>query len=406
MSGKKAVVSLMLSIVIVCVFPFKSNVVNAETEEALKGERSALQSELNEKRKNLEKIQTELVELEEEIDIVNEVIEANEAEITKTEDVIEESEAEIRDLEEKIEHLQDNIERRHELLKDRASALQKNGGTISYIDVLFGAQDFTDFIDRISLVTRITQSDKDLLEQLYIDQETVEEQKELVDEKLEELEATKAELEHIQEITLGQKEELEVNQKKLEKKKKKSEKLIKELEIEDNELEQMIEEARRAVEEQNIVQYSSETSNETSKLNTNTQGTKVASGNVNTIINAGNRYIGKSHYRFGGGRSQSDIAKGLFDCSGFVSWAFSQGGVSVPASTGGLSGTGTKVSTSEMQPGDIVFFDTYKTNGHVGIYLGNGKFLGSQSSTGVAVADMTSGYWGNRFNGHVRRIVK
>nr|WP_253288905.1 C40 family peptidase [Amphibacillus sp. MSJ-3] len=396
----------MLSIVIVCVFPFKSNVVNAETEEALKGERSALQSELNEKRKNLEKIQTELVELEEEIDIVNEVIEANEAEITKTEDVIEESEAEIRDLEEKIEHLQDNIERRHELLKDRASALQKNGGTISYIDVLFGAQDFTDFIDRISLVTRITQSDKDLLEQLYIDQETVEEQKELVDEKLEELEATKAELEHIQELTLDQKEELEVNQKKLEKKKKKSEKLIKELEIEDNELEQMIEEARRAVEEQNIVQYSSETSNETSKLNTNTQGTKVASGNVNTIINAGNRYKGNSRYKFGGGRSQSDIAKGLFDCSGFVSWAFSQGGVSVPASTGGLSGTGTKVSTSEMQPGDIVFFDTYKTNGHVGIYLGNGKFLGSQSSTGVAVADMTSGYWGNKFNGHVRRIVK
>ena len=96
---------------------------------------------------------------------------------------------------------------------------------------------------------------------------------------------------------------------------------------------------------------------------------------------------------------------GLFDCSGFVH-GHSAKVVNVSASTAGLSVTGTKVSTSEMKPGDIVFFNTYKTNGHVGIYLGNGRFIGSQSSTGVAIANMNDSYWSQRFTGHVRRIVE
>lgn len=53
----------------------------------------------------------------------------------------------------------------------------------------------------------------------------------------------------------------------------------------------------------------------------------------------------------------------------------------------------------------MVFFDTYKKDGHVGIYVGNGKFIGAQSSTGVATVDMTKGYWKNNFSGHVRRVA-
>lgn len=64
---------------------------------------------------------------------------------------------------------------------------------------------------------------------------------------------------------------------------------------------------------------------------------------------------------------------------------------------------GKKVSSKQMQPGDIVFFDTYKKNGHVGIYVGNGKFIGAQSK-GVGIADMTSGYWKEKFSGNVRRV--
>src|SRR5699024_5803178 len=135
---------------------------------------------------------------------------------------------------------------------------------------------------------------------------------------------------------------------------------------------------------------------------------KAVETNTNSVggsaLTAGEKYIGNSTYVFGGGRTQSDIENGYFDCSGFVSWSYSQEGVSLPASTGGLANSGKKVSYSEAQPGDLVFFDTYKKNGHVGIYLGNGQFIGSQDSTGVAKVDMSNPYWSKHFHGHVRRV--
>ncbi|MGE7218507.1 C40 family peptidase [Priestia koreensis] len=73
-------------------------------------------------------------------------------------------------------------------------------------------------------------------------------------------------------------------------------------------------------------------------------------------------------------------------------------------STETLKNLGSPVPVSDMQPGDLVFFDTYKKDGHVGIYAGNGKFLGCQGKTGVAIADMSKGYFQRKFNGRVRRI--
>lgn len=381
------------------------NTVEASRESELKSERTEIQSELKEKREELEALQAELVELEDEIEIINEIIESNELEIEKTTESIRESEEEIAVLEEEIEKLEMDIQRRHDILKDRASALQKNGGTLSYIDVLFGAQSFSDLIDRVSVVTKIAQSDQNLIQRLQEDQEEVATQRQIVEEKLVELEDAKLELEHIQELTLEQKETNEAKQAELEDKKEASKDLIKELEIEDRELQQMIEQARLASTQSNIVQYSNQTEGATSTATT-ASVTSGASGDINTVISAGNRYLnGNTRYKYAGGRNAYDVENGLFDCSGYVSWAFRQAGVSVSASTAGLSSTGTKVSTSEMQPGDMVFFNTYKTDGHVGIYLGNNKFIGSQSSTGVAIADMGSGYWANNFKGHVRRVI-
>jgi peptidoglycan DL-endopeptidase CwlO len=126
------------------------------------------------------------------------------------------------------------------------------------------------------------------------------------------------------------------------------------------------------------------------------------------VVEVGRKWIGNSVYIFGGGRNQSDISRGRFDCSSFVHWAFAQVGVNLgplsSTSTETLKHLGKPVSASDMKPGDLVFFNTYKTDGHVGIYVGDGKFIGAQDSTGVAIADMTKGYWKDNFNGRVRRI--
>ncbi len=127
------------------------------------------------------------------------------------------------------------------------------------------------------------------------------------------------------------------------------------------------------------------------------------------IVAAGSSLIGKTKYVFGGGRNSKDIASGKFDCSSFIHFAFKQSGINLgnvtSVTTDTLKHKGSAVSSKNMKYGDLVFFDTYKKDGHVGIYLGNGQFLGAQSSTGVAVANMSDGYWASKFNGNVRRVI-
>lgn len=62
-----------------------------------------------------------------------------------------------------------------------------------------------------------------------------------------------------------------------------------------------------------------------------------------------------------------------FDCSGLVSWAFKQAGISLPRTSRAMSRVGTPVARSDLRPGDLVFF--YRPVSHVAIYIGDGKIV-------------------------------
>ncbi|SER79456.1 N-terminal domain of peptidoglycan hydrolase CwlO-containing protein [Gracilibacillus ureilyticus] len=401
--------------VVTSLFFVHNHSVQAETQEEIQAQRSELQTNIETKQSEIDSIKEELITLTEKLNRLEEAIKDNEKVMQETEGNITKVESEVEDLEAEIEELQKDIDRRNEILKERISSMQQSGGTNSYLEVLFGATNFLDFIDRYSLVTKITSADQELLDAQEADKQKLEENKVTLDSKLAELEEMAVEYEAIQKQIVAQKEENEEVKEELERKQEANKDILADLQIEDEILakkEKALEEAKKQqqlLQSQPAGNVSSGSGNSTvsnQSAPASNSGTAVASGNLQTIINAGNKYIGNSVYVFGGGRNAYDIANGRFDCSGFVSWAFSQGGVSLPASTSAMSGVGTQVSTSEMKPGDLVFFNTYKTNGHVGIYLGNNKFIGSQNSTGVAVADMGSGYWANTFSGHVRRVVQ
>ncbi|WP_423188783.1 NlpC/P60 family protein [Alkalibacterium sp. f15] len=90
-----------------------------------------------------------------------------------------------------------------------------------------------------------------------------------------------------------------------------------------------------------------------------------------------------------------------FDCSGFTSYVFRQAGVSLARSAAGQYASSQKVSNPRA--GDLVFFSENGSRvSHVGIYVGNGQFIGSQSSTGVAYTSVSSNYWGPRLVGYGR----
>lgn len=105
-------------------------------------------------------------------------------------------------------------------------------------------------------------------------------------------------------------------------------------------------------------------------------------------------------YRYGGNSPETG-----FDCSGFVNYVFNQAAnVKLPRTTGGLSRIGQPVAQQELQPGDLVFFNTRrKAYSHVGIYIGDGDFIHAPSGgTKVRVESMKTGYWQQHFNGAKR----
>ncbi|AXE98133.1 C40 family peptidase [Paraburkholderia hospita] len=106
-------------------------------------------------------------------------------------------------------------------------------------------------------------------------------------------------------------------------------------------------------------------------------------------------------YRWGGDTPDSGL-----DCSGFVRYVFQDTlGMALPRRAEEMSRVGEKVRVSDLKPGDLVFFNTMRrTFSHVGIYIGDNKFVHSPSTgSTIRVDDMDDGYWEKRFTG-ARRI--
>ena len=101
----------------------------------------------------------------------------------------------------------------------------------------------------------------------------------------------------------------------------------------------------------------------------------------------------------------SDPSRG-FDCSGFVQWVFARHGSVLPREVREQFDRGRRINTDDVQPGDLVFFETVSRGpSHVGIALGGGEFVHAPSSRGVVrVERYTSGYWSTRWVG-ARRVV-
>ena len=96
---------------------------------------------------------------------------------------------------------------------------------------------------------------------------------------------------------------------------------------------------------------------------------------------------------------------GGVDCSGLVYTVFARNGIELPRMADEQFSVGRRIAMSLLMPGDLVFFETY-TNGasHVGIYLGNGRFIHA-SLRGVVIDDLTMSYYASRYLG-ARRLIR
>jgi cell wall-associated NlpC family hydrolase len=116
-------------------------------------------------------------------------------------------------------------------------------------------------------------------------------------------------------------------------------------------------------------------------------------GRYGGVVGIAMQYLGTPYVYGGAGPSG-------FDCSGFVMYVFAQVGVSLPHNAAAQYGYGTPVSRSQLQPGDLVFFNGL---GHDGIYIGGGQFIHSPHTGDVVKISSLSGWYSSTWVG-ARRL--
>ena len=118
------------------------------------------------------------------------------------------------------------------------------------------------------------------------------------------------------------------------------------------------------------------------------------------LLSMARQYVGVPYVW--AGRSPSG-----FDCSGFIYYVFDQLGYGLPRMADGQFEVGIPVSRNSLEPGDLVFFETYEPGpSHVGIYIGNDQFIHASSGAGhVTVTPLNKTYYRDRYLGE-RRILK
>jgi cell wall-associated NlpC family hydrolase len=117
------------------------------------------------------------------------------------------------------------------------------------------------------------------------------------------------------------------------------------------------------------------------------------------VLKTANSYLGVPYVY--GGTSPSG-----FDCSGFTHYVMLKNGITIPRTAAAQYNVGTWISKSNLKPGDLVFFTTTSTSvAHVGIYLGNNKFIhASTGASKIIVSDLSNTYYAQHYVG-AKRII-
>lgn len=187
-----------------------------EKKEAIQEKRSGVESGIHNAEQTIKKLQGQQESLEDQISHIENEISDSEAKIKEKDIQIKETEAEIEKLKEEIAILIERIEKRNELLKERAVSFQESGGDVSYLEVLLGSSSFSDFVGRVNAVATIVEADREILEQHEADKKELEESQNAVEQKMADLQNMLAELKQMQAGLTKQKQQKDALMAKLE----------------------------------------------------------------------------------------------------------------------------------------------------------------------------------------------
>jgi len=399
--------------------PLSSNFAFAQS---IKEKQKSVQSDIQKKKAEISGLSTQAKEMESEMNEITAKVNDTNAKIKDTTQKVNDTKQEISALQVKMKETKQRIAERNKVLQERARSIQQSDGSDSYLDVLLNSQSFGDFIDRAVAVTTFVNADHKILQEQEADKKALEQSEADLNNKLQQVQQDLTKLEDLKSQLKYQIDDKNSILAKIKEQQQSANGELGDLQDQAASLaeQEKAAEAEQEKERQAFRATSSSSSSHSSGSSSQSSGSGYTapsngpvyhgSGAIEAAISAGSSIVGRSPYNWGGGRSSRDIENRSFDCSSFVRWAYAMAGVNLGSITGTSTNTlvyqGRAVSASEMKRGDLLFFDTYKTNGHVGIYLGNGQFLDDNSSHGVSIDSLSNTYWRSTFNGVVRRVVE
>ncbi len=373
-----------------------------------------LQNKIEQQESKLEAIQSEVLSAQQTLTAVQAEISAAESRSNELLESRITTQDEVTTLAEEIEKLEIIIEKREEQLQEQARSVQVNGSNTNYINFVFASESLTDLVARVEVVTTMVSANKSLVEQQISDKEAVTDKKVASEEKLEEIIGMSTELEqlkadlHIKKIEEesaiaalnAEQSTVQADRDKFIAQKEEADRRAAEeaaaIAAAEAAAIAAAEEAARvaaiAVEEVAEVETVATTSRNvaapavtapqqsaptetvaqapaTTPESTPAPAPAPAPSHSGDLIGEAYKYLGVPYVW--GGKTPAG-----FDCSGFTSYVFRQAyGMEIGSWTGAQENLGTKISVSQAQPGDLLFWGSAGSTYHVAIYLGGGSYI-------------------------------
>ena len=285
-------------------------------------------------------------------------------------------EAEQRANERRLEIARGNLGDAQSNLETRLVELYVNGRT-DLVEILLGSSSLDEILDRLETADRVSTQDSQILEEVRRFRGEVKRREAQLEEAVAEQErivAERAAKRREIEAALAEREQLLAS--------------IKE-EIERIRAEERAEQRRLEAEARSRLASQPSSSPPAAEAPTGAPPSQYGG-----VVGIAMQYLGIP-YRWGGSSPSTG-----FDCSGFVMYVYSQVGVSLPHNAAMQYGYGSPVSRSELQPGDLVFFNGL---GHNGIYIGGGQFIHSPHTGDVVKISSLTGWYASTYVG-ARRL--
>lgn len=290
--------------------------------------------------------------------------------------------------------------------KVRMRAMEENGSA-TYISILLGASDFQDLLSRIYCIRDIMEYDDGLVDDIQEAQVKVQKAKTDMEAEMAAQQEVFVAYQEKQTDLIAQQEEAKVILLSLSADSADYQKQLDSINVlqssiggQIGDMEDRLAELERIQAEQNAANQPS-TGN--SNSNSNNNGWYADSGGTGTgqdIVNYAQTFLGVNYVY--GGTSPSG-----FDCSGLVYYCYKHFGYTVNRTAAGLAYSGTAVSSTSLQVGDIILFTSQDGSyvGHTGIYIGGGRFIHAPHTGDVVkISNLSDTYYTNHYWG-ARRVI-